>query len=462
MIAYDVAVLGAGPSGLAAAYTLGKAGARIAVLERAPHCGGLMRGVRRGSRVLDLGRKELYARFPEVHGLWTELLGQDYREYSHRVGALYGGRILEKDSAHKGRFRGMSAAQIARLGGSYLASQIKPGPRQAQSVQDAYLLRYGRAYYEYFVHGYSLKFEGRSPAAVPNTDGPEDVPRFGFLRRGGPKQEREADPLFRGQSTWHHPAKGTQQIVDRLEEESRTSGVEFLLDTEVLAIELDPDGAHNLRFQRNGEQAELSARYVVSSLPVPLLMRLLQPQVPESLRTPPAEEALFKKSTALVYLLADGDPPFPHNWIEVNDLGFKMGRVVNYATWNGDMVPKGKTALCVEYFVLEGDPVMNLDKEDLCRLAVQETSANGLIDPSRIEDSFVLQLPKTNASTVIHDRKQAWLREVSAYIDELPRFFETSRPGMDRATLAGMDAAAACLSGGAMSRRSLAASSLEL
>ena len=462
MTQYDVAVLGAGPSGLTAAYCLGKAGARVALLERAPQCGGLMRGIRRGDFRFDLGRKELYARFPEVHRLWTELLGEDYREYPHRVGVLYEGRILEKETSYKGRMRGMSASQIARMAASYFASQITPGSRAVRSVEDFYVLRYGRSYYDFFIHGFGLKFEGRSPAEMPNTDAPQDVPRFGFLRRKDPRQEVETDPLFSGQSTWRHPAKGTQQIVDRLEEEFRRSGVKFLLDTEVLAIELDSDGVHRLHFRRNAEQAELVARYVVSSVPLPLLTRLLHPQVPEDLRTPPSEEVLFKRSTALVYLLADGEPEFPHNWLEVTDLALKMGRVVNYATWNGEMVPKGKTGLCIEYFAVEGDPVMDLDKEGLFQLAVKEASANGLIDPDRIQDHLVLQLPKTNASTVIHDRKQAWLGQVAEYLGGLPRFFETSRPGMDRATLAGIDAAEACLSGGAMRRRSLAASAQEL
>jgi protoporphyrinogen oxidase len=462
MAEYDFAVLGAGPSGLTTAYCLGKTGARTAVLEHAPHCGGLMRGVSRGDFTFDLGRKELYSRFPEVHALWTELLGEDYREYPHRVGVLYDGSILEKEWSYKGRFRGMSAAQVARLSGSYLLSQIKPGERVARSVEDFFLLRYGRAYYDYFVCGFNLKFEGRPPAGMPNLEGEQSVPRFGFLRPRSKGEESKADPLFSGQDTWRHPARGTQQIVDRLEEESRARGVEFLLDTEVLAIELDGEGAHRIRFRRGGEEAEIAARYVVSSVPIPFLMSLLQPRVPEELREPPAEEVLFKKSTSLVYLLADGEPRFPHNWLEVTDLKFKMGRVVNYATWNGVMIPKGKMGLCIEYFSVDGDPLMELDKESLYELAVHEAATNGLIERSRIYDHLVIKLPKTNASTVIHDRKQAWLRDAAAYVAALPRFFETSRPGMDRATLAGIEAAEACVSGNAMQRRSLAASSAEL
>ncbi len=464
MTHYDVAVLGAGPSGLTAAYCLGKAGARVAVLERAPQTGGLMRGVRHGQFVFDLGRKELYARFPEVHALWTELLGEDYREYPHRVGALYGGRILEQASRHKGRMRGMSAGQVARLGGSFVASQMRPGRRVARSVEDFYVLRYGRVYFESFVRGFREKFEGRSLAEEANPDGEQEVPRFALLRRGSQGEPAAAaDPLFSGQATWRHPAKGTQQIVDRLEEGSRLSGVEFLLDTEVGALAWEGDGGYRVRYRgRDGDERELSAHCVVSSVPLPLLTGLLGAQLPESLRRPPAEEVLFKKSTALVYLMADGEPRFPHNWLEVNDLRVKMGRVVNYATWNGDMVPEGKTGLCVEYFAVEGDPVMNLDKDGLRQLAIRETSANGLIDPGRIEGHLVLQLPKANAATVIHERKQAWMQAVTEHLAELPRFFETSRPGMDRATLAGIDAAEACVTGEAMRRRSLASSSAEL
>lgn len=463
---YDVAVLGAGPSGLTTAYCLGRAGARVVVLERAPHCGGLMRGVKRGDFVFDLGRKELYSRFPEVHALWTELLGADYREYPHRIGVLYGGRILEKGSRHCGRLRGLRVGQVARLGLSYLLEQLRPGSRQARTVEDFFRMRYGRVYFDLFVNGFNRKFDGIAPAAMPNTIFDREVPRFAFLRRGRAKEAAkprgaETDLLVGAQAVWRHPAKGTQQIVDQLEEGSRRHGVEFLLDTEVLGVCVEGEGAHKLRFRQDGQEGELIARTVVSSVPVPLLTSLLEP-APEGLCKPPAEDVLFKKSTALVYLLVDGPPRFPHNWLEVTDPKVKAGRVVNYGTWNGDMIPKGKTGLCVEYFAIEGDEVMSLDKEALYRLAVQEAAENGLVDPKKITDHLVIQLPKTNASTGIGDRKQAWLQAVAEHLDTLPRFLETNRPGMDRATLAGIDAAEACLSGAPMRKRSLASSSAEL
>ncbi len=462
MLHFDVVVLGAGPSGLTAAYCLGKAGARTAVIERGPHCGGLMRGIKRGNCSFDLGRKELYDRFAPVHELWTELLGDDYREYPHRIGVVYDGGILEKESAYRGRLRGMTGMQTARLGASYLLSQVKPGSREAKSFEDYYVLRYGREYYDAFVHGFNRKFTGQPLAQMPNTVGEQNVPRFAFLRREKTKDAPALDALFAGQPKWRHPAKGTQQIVDRLEEGSRGSGVEFLMGAEVLAVESEPESDYRIVLRRDGEESTVTAKYVISSLPTPFLAGVLRPELPARLRTPPSEEIVFKKSTALVYVVADGDPSFPHNWLEVNDLNLKMGRVVNYATWNGDMIPKGKTGLCFEYFVLQDDPVMQMSKDDLLTFALGEASSCGLVERSRVEDHLVLQLPNVNAATVIHDRKREWMREVSEHLDQLPRFFDTSRPGIDRATLAGIDAAEACLHDQPMRRRSLATSSQEV
>ena len=357
----------------------------------------------------------------------------------------------------------MTGMQTARLGASYLLSQVKPGSREAKSLEDFYVLRYGREYYDAFVHGFNRKFTGQSLAQMPNTVGDDDVPRFAFLRRRKKADDAPAlDALFAGQPKWRHPAKGTQQIVDRLEEGSRGSGVEFFLSTEVLAVEFGPEADYRIVLRREGEESTVSAKYVISSLPTPLLAGVLRPELPARLRTPPSEEIVFKKSTALVYVVADGEPRFPHNWLEVNDLDLKVGRVVNYATWNGDMIPKGKTGLCLEYFVLQDDPVMQMSKEDLLKFAIAEASSCGLVDPSRVEDHLVLQLPNVNAATVIHDRKREWMREVSQHLDQLPRFFDTSRPGIDRATLAGIDAAEACLRDQPMRRRSLATSSQEV
>src|SRR5215213_508437 len=105
--AVDTLILGAGPAGLAAAYRLAKAGQAPIVLERNPVAGGLMRSIQRGAFSVDLGRKELYSRIPDVNRLWEELLGDAYRPYSHRVGVFYHNRIFETERKYQGFRRGV-------------------------------------------------------------------------------------------------------------------------------------------------------------------------------------------------------------------------------------------------------------------------------------------------------------------------------------------------------------------
>jgi hypothetical protein len=119
------------------------------------------------------------------------------------------------------------------------------------------------------------------------------------------------------------------------------------------------------------------------------------------------------------------------------------------------MVPTGKTALCVEYFAVEGDGLMDLSPPDLLKLAVSEAEQNRLLDASQIFDHLVIRLPTVNAATVFTDWRVAWMKKAMAYLHGIEGLLETNRPGMDRAALAGIDAATACIAGKPMSGRSL-------
>jgi protoporphyrinogen oxidase len=56
---------------------LAKAGLKPEVLEKDKVPGGLMRSIRHGDFIMDVGRKELYNRIAKVDALWSEILGRD-------------------------------------------------------------------------------------------------------------------------------------------------------------------------------------------------------------------------------------------------------------------------------------------------------------------------------------------------------------------------------------------------
>ena len=73
MSSQRIAVIGAGPSGAAAARTLARAGRQVTVFERAPHIGGRTYTYRKGDESLDTGAGFITNFYPRTLAFAEEL-----------------------------------------------------------------------------------------------------------------------------------------------------------------------------------------------------------------------------------------------------------------------------------------------------------------------------------------------------------------------------------------------------
>jgi hypothetical protein len=100
-------------------------------------------------------------------------------------------------------------------------------------MEDFYVLRNGRAFFEYFVYGFMRKFTGCEPNQLPAPASVTEMPRFAVLRR---EQNSAGSAPAQTRVKWLHPARGTQQIVDALLRGADAGRIEFQLNTEVSAL----------------------------------------------------------------------------------------------------------------------------------------------------------------------------------------------------------------------------------
>jgi protoporphyrinogen oxidase len=117
-----------------------------------------------------------------------------------------------------------------------------------------------------------------------------------------------------------------------------------------------------------------------------------------------------------VALVVPGEAAFPDNWIYVHSPTVRLGRIQNFGSWSPFMVKEGKTCLGLEYFVFEGDELWEMPDDELIALGTQELATLGLVAPERIEQGYVVRMPKAYPTYDEHYRKnvetmKAWLAE---------------------------------------------------
>ena len=442
-------VLGAGPAGLAAAYTLAQAGHPPVVVEKSKFAGGLMRSIKRGDFVVDIGRKELYNRLPKVDSFWEGLLGSDYGVYPHRGGILYDRRIIEISPTFRGFRRGMPWSMLFGCAWDFLGSRLRGSESPARTLEEYFYQKRGRRLTRTISQGFQEKLSGVKWADVRLPENLKDGEDASFVKTMSALMTRlvARKEVNTASGSWRHPAKGTGQICEALERGTVERGGKFLFEANVLEIASSGGRIESLTVQAGNETVQYKLQHLISSIPSHYLLKLLLKDkfdtLDDNLKAPPSS----KKTIVLVYLFLNEDPHFPHGWLNVTCPETRIGRITNYTGINAAMVPKGKSCLCCEYYCHGEDPLLAQDNKAFARMALDECARSGLADSSKCFDELVIRLPGADASQNRHN----WMNNMRhGLLDELRQFknlYYVSRTDLDIASLAGMEAAEAILSG---------------
>src|SRR5438046_1885247 len=91
----SVAIIGAGPAGLTAAYLLGKHNVPVTVLEADPtYVGGISRTAKYKGYHFDIGGHRFFSKSKEVEDFWTEILPNDMLQRPRSSRIYYNGKFF--------------------------------------------------------------------------------------------------------------------------------------------------------------------------------------------------------------------------------------------------------------------------------------------------------------------------------------------------------------------------------
>lgn len=404
-----------------------------------------MRSIKYDGFIMDLGRKELYNRIAKVDALWSEVLGSDYRDYPHRGGILYQRQIIDLSPRFQGFRRGMPLSMFLSCSFDFLRARLRS--TQPRNVEEYFYQKRGRNLTQVFSQGFQEKLTGRkwSKIKLPENANHADSAGFFATMKGAITRTFSQTEVNTYRGIWRHPAKGSGQISEILADEIVRLGGRVQYQASVSRIDSADGIISSVTAKIGSETIIFKPSNVVSSIPPEFLKYLLFSQAATT--TAPGKRSAPDRTVILVYLFLNEEPHFPHAWLNVTCPNTRIGRITNYSGFNGDMVPKGKTCLCCEFYCFGPDPLLEKSDEEIARQALDDCAASGLVDASKCFHQLVFRFPGADAS----QNRDNWMSpsrlKLLAELSQFKNLYYVNRTETDIATLAGMEAAEAILSG---------------
>jgi|TARA_R100001244_G_scaffold86820_8_gene66450 protoporphyrinogen oxidase len=433
----DVAIVGAGPAGLTAAYLLSKKGYSVTVIEKDPkYVGGISRTVEHDGFRFDIGGHRFFSKSQEVVDLWNEILPDDFIQRPRMSRIYYEGKFYSYPlRAFEALWNlGIWRSTLCML--SYGKAKVFPN-KNVKSFEDWTVNQFGYKLYSIFFKTYTEKVWGM-PCNEMSADWAAqrikglslwNAVTDGLKRSLGlnkkPNDGQEVKTLL---ETFRYPRLGPGMMWDAAKAHVEAKGNQVLMGHSLKQLAQDANGDWRVSATSAAGETVLTAKHVISSAPMRELATRIHP-LPKSM---PEAQDLNYRDFLTVAIMIKSDDLFPDNWIYIHDDRVQVGRVQNFRSWSPEMVPDENIA-CVglEYFCFENDGLWSSSDEDLVELAKKEMAILGLCKTEDVVGGVVVRQEK--AYPVYDD---AYERNVATMRNDLESRFPTlhmvGRNGMHR------------------------------
>jgi len=389
----NVVVLGGGLAGLAAGYSLTKAGVGTTVLEAGPVVGGLSRTERVGDFLYDLGGHRFFTKEKDVDDFIKVLMGDELIEVSRSSKILLRGRFFNYPLKPLNAISGLGIPTVARIVADYAYERAKSilGNGKCVSLEDWVVKNFGRTMFNIYFKQYSEKVWGIDCQRISEKWVAKRIQglslwealKNAFFKIGGKEIPTLVDTFF-------YPRLGIGRLSDRLAEEIETKN-SVLTSSKVVKVHRDGNRITGFTVSGPSGESRIDADAVVSTIPVNTLVTMMEPPPPVDVREAAAK--LRFRDLLLVTVMVDKENVTDQTWIYIPEKTIPFGRLHEPKNWSPDMAPEGKSHLVVEYFCFRGDDVWNTSDEELSKKTVEGLEGLGFIKGDEVIGAEVLRVP---------------------------------------------------------------------
>jgi len=425
-----IVVMGAGPAGLAAAFSASRQRLPAVVFEASDSVGGISRTIQYKGYYFDLGGHRFFTKFAPVQAMWEEILGSDLLLRPRLSRIYYRNKFFDYPLKIKNALTNLGVIESARCLMSYVAARVH---RRDPSTFEGWVSdRFGTRLFEVFFKTYTEKVWGIPCNEIAPEWASQRIKTLSLAKvvwnaltgSSGTGSNRVTSLI----EEFHYPRRGPGMMYDRMVERIAAAGGEVRKrapvvgvlhrDFEVQAVEIK---------QPDGSIITEPGAHFISSVPLTLLIKFLKPAAPDDVLA--AANALTFRNLVTVDLIIDRPNLFPDNWIYVHSPDLKVGRIQNFGNWSPEMIPDpNTTALGLEYFVSDHEPLWKYTDEEWIALGKDEIDKTSLLQGAKILDATVVRVPR--AYPVYRIGYEKHLEVVVDYIKRFKNLQPVGRYGM--------------------------------
>ena len=384
-----IAIIGAGPAGLSAAYLLSKEKIDIDLYEAGSSVGGMAKSIKLWDQIVDLGPHRFFSSDPRVNSLWLEVINNDYSMVNRLTRIYYKNTFFDYPLKLFNALWGLGFIEAIRCALSYLYSRVFP-PKNISTFEGWVTSRFGSRLFSIFFKSYSEKLWGITCKELDSEFASQRIKKLSLF-------EAVKAAIIGNRKSKHktlvdefaYPNLGAGEVYNLMAQKIQEYGGQILLNRPIDFVTPGKENHKPTIHLESGEQ--ITYDHIISSMPITLLVQKMNP--PKDVLD--HVTSLKFRNTILVYLLVEGSVDFPDQWIYVHSDKLKTGRITNFSNWvpsiNNNQVD---TILCLEYWCYDSDKIWEETQEALIDLASHEISETGLIGNNSIKEGKVIRVPR--------------------------------------------------------------------